>query len=79
MRMIKIRIRATGQVTDMVPAVARAMINGGTAEEVKPAIKLPRELVDDAGPIGKAAAAGIESMAVGPPSRKPMFSRKRAG
>ena len=31
---IKIRIRATGQVTDMVPNVARRMIAGGTAEEV---------------------------------------------
>jgi hypothetical protein len=32
-RMITIRIRATGQVTEMVPDVARAMILGGTAEE----------------------------------------------
>ena len=30
-----IRIKETGQVTEMVPDVARAMILGGTAEEVK--------------------------------------------
>jgi hypothetical protein len=35
MQMMRIRIKATGQVTEMVPAVARAMILGGTAEEVK--------------------------------------------
>ena len=35
MQMTKVRIRATGQVIDMVPDVARAMINGGTAEELK--------------------------------------------
>ena len=35
-RAIKVRVRETGQVLDMVPAVARAMILGGTAEEVKP-------------------------------------------
>jgi len=31
---ITVRVRATGQVTEMVPHVARAMILGGTAEEV---------------------------------------------
>jgi hypothetical protein len=76
MRMIKIRIRETGQVTDMVPDVARAMINGGTAEEV----------ISGQG----SGASKNESMAVAPtaeravapaqsPSRKPLFSRKRAG
>lgn len=34
MQMKKVRIRATGQVLDMVPDVANAMIKGGTAEEV---------------------------------------------
>ena len=29
-----IRIRATGQVTEMVPDVARALLNSGMAEEV---------------------------------------------
>lgn len=33
--MIRVRIKATGQVQDMIPQVARAMIAGGTAEEVK--------------------------------------------
>ena len=32
---IRVRIKATGQVLDMVPTVARAMIAGGTAEPVK--------------------------------------------
>ena len=36
MQMMRIRIRATRQVTDMVPHVATRMIAGGTAEEVKP-------------------------------------------
>jgi len=33
-RFAKIRIRATGQVTEMVPDAARAMISSGMAEEV---------------------------------------------
>lgn len=33
---ITVRIKATGQVTELVPDVARAMILGGTAEELKP-------------------------------------------
>jgi hypothetical protein len=35
MKFTIIRIKATGQVTEMVPDVARAMILGGMAEEVK--------------------------------------------
>lgn len=35
MQMTKIRIRATGQVTEMIPNVARAMIASGAGEEVK--------------------------------------------
>ena len=35
MQMIKVRIKATGQVQDMIPNVARAMIAGGTAELVE--------------------------------------------
>jgi hypothetical protein len=35
MGFITIRIRETGQVTEMVPDVARAMILGGTADEVE--------------------------------------------
>ena len=33
-RYATIRIRATGQVTEMVPDAARAMINSGMAEDV---------------------------------------------
>jgi hypothetical protein len=33
--MIRVRIRATRQVLEMVPDVAKRMIAGGTAEEVK--------------------------------------------
>jgi len=35
MKFTIIRIKATGQVTEMVPDVARAMILGGMADEVK--------------------------------------------
>ncbi|VVB52210.1 Uncharacterised protein [uncultured archaeon] len=34
-----VRIKATGQVLDMVPAVAVAMLNGGTAEAVVQEVK----------------------------------------
>jgi hypothetical protein len=34
MQMIKVRIRATGQVLEMVPNVAQRMIAGGTAVAV---------------------------------------------
>jgi len=37
-REIRIRVRATGQVIDMVPDVARAMLNIGTAERVESAM-----------------------------------------
>jgi hypothetical protein len=70
MKMIKIRIRETGQVLDMVPDVARAMINGGTAEEVKPA--QPESMA--VAPIAERAVAPAQA-----PSRKPVFGRKRAG
>jgi len=33
-QLIKMRIKATGQVLDLVPSVARAMFHGGTAELV---------------------------------------------
>jgi hypothetical protein len=35
MQMIKVRIKATGQIQEMIPNVARAMIAGGTAELVE--------------------------------------------
>lgn len=34
MNCVRVRIRATGQVLEMVPDVAAAMITGGTAERV---------------------------------------------
>ena len=34
-RCTRIRIKSSGQVIDAIPAVARAMLNGGTAELVK--------------------------------------------
>jgi hypothetical protein len=34
MQMMRVRVKATRQVLDMVPDVARRMIAGGTAEEV---------------------------------------------
>ncbi len=34
-REIRVRIRATGQVIDMAPIAARALLNGGTAELVE--------------------------------------------
>lgn len=38
-REIRVRVRATGQVLDMAPDAARAMISGGTAEEVKASVR----------------------------------------
>jgi hypothetical protein len=45
MQMIRVRIRATGQVLLMIPNVARAMIGGRTAVEVD---ENGRELVETA-------------------------------
>jgi hypothetical protein len=70
--MIKIRIRETGQVTDMVPDVARAMINGGTAVEVCDTKAAKPETMAVA-PTAERAVAPAQS-----PTRKPLFSRKRA-
>lgn len=36
MQMTRVQIKATGQVLDMIPSVAKRMIAGGTAEEYKP-------------------------------------------
>lgn len=66
--MMKVRIRATGQVLDMIPAAARAMVNGGTAEEVKSSESM--------------AVAPNAERAVAPaqagPKKKSMFSRRSA-
>lgn len=70
MKMIRIRIKHTGQVTEMVPDVAKRMIAGGTAEEVK------------ASAVETMAVAPVAEHAVAPaqkPTMKPAFSRKRAG
>lgn len=67
MKMTRVRIRATGQVTDMLPDVARAMILGGTAEEVKSESMA-------VSPQAERAVAPAQSG----PTKKPMFSRKRA-
>jgi len=67
MQMMRVRIKETGQVTDMVPAVARAMILGGTAEEVK------------SNAVESMAVAAAGERAVAPaqePQKKSRFSRK---
>jgi hypothetical protein len=66
MEMKTIRIRATGQVTEMAPHVATAMILGGTAEEVKSAKGLRLETMTLPGGFETAVA----------PAQSP--SRKRA-
>ena len=66
MQLTKVRIRATGQVLDMVPDVARAMINGGTAEEVKKSV----ESMAVAGGAERAVAAAHS------PERKPAKARR---
>ena len=71
MQMIKVRIRATGQVTDMVPNVARRMIAGGTAEEVK---KVPVAESMAVSPVAERAVAPAQAG----PSKKKLFSRGRA-
>jgi hypothetical protein len=69
MKMLKVRIRASGQVLDMVPAVALRMIAGGTAEEVTSS--QPESMA--VAPIAERAVAPAQSS-----SRKPLLSRKRA-
>ena len=67
MQMIRIRIKATGQVTEMVPDVARTMILGGTAEEVKTIESM-------------SVAAGERAVAPAQagPAKKKLFSRRSA-
>jgi hypothetical protein len=75
MKMTKIRIRATGQVTDMVPDVARAMINGGMAVEVKEnEVKPAQPETMAVAPIAGRAVAPQQS-----PAKKPLFGKRRAG
>lgn len=61
-------IRATGQVTEMVPAVARELINSGIAEEVS---AKPESMDVSAGERAVAPAqAG--------PTKKTLFSRGKS-
>lgn len=69
MKMMKVRIRETGQVTEMIPHVARAMILGGTAEEVK---AQPETMA--VAPASERAVTSAQN-----PSRKPVLSRRRVG
>jgi hypothetical protein len=43
MNLVTLRIRASGQVGEFLPDVARALLSGGIAEEVRPAAARPRE------------------------------------
>lgn len=73
MKMIRIRIKATGQVTEMVPNVARSMILGGTAEEVKSSSV-------ESKPVESMAVAAVAERAVAPAqqvAKKPLFGRRR--
>jgi hypothetical protein len=63
-REIRIRVRSTGQVIDMAPAPARAMILGGTAEEVTELSSRKPETMAMGG--GETAVAPAQS-----PSQKP--------
>jgi hypothetical protein len=70
MPMIRVRIKASRQVLDMVPNVARAMILGGTAEEVKSSSQ-PETM----------SVATTSERAVAPaqsPAKKSMVGKRRA-
>jgi hypothetical protein len=69
MQMIRVRIKATHQVLDMVPDVAKRMIAGGTAEEAKPQ------------DVESMAVAAISERAVAPAqqaAKKALFGKRRA-
>lgn len=68
MQMVKIRIKETRQITDMVPDIAMRMIAGGTAE-----------LVNDPNQIESTAVAPRAERAVAPAQAGPAKkSRKSA-
>ena len=70
MPMIRVRIKASRQVLDMVPDVAKRLIAGGTAEEVKSGAQ-PETM----------SVAAISERAVAPaqsPAKKPLFGKRRA-
>jgi hypothetical protein len=68
-RYVKIRIRSTGQVTDMVPDVARAMLSSGMAERV--AETSAPETAMLAQPSRQAVASAQT------PDAKPFFQRRK--
>jgi hypothetical protein len=68
---MNIRICSTGQVTEMVPDVARAMISSGMAEEVGPA-KKPETMA--VAPSAERAVAPAQN-----PANKSASSRRRVG
>jgi hypothetical protein len=70
MQMIRVRIRATRQVLEMVPDVAKRMIAGGTAEEVK-----SRSQPDT---MSVAATSERAVAAAQSPAKKSMFGKRRA-
>jgi hypothetical protein len=67
-RMIRVRIKASGQVLEMAPHPARAMILGGTAEEVKSESMAVAPAVECA-----VAPAQAE------PAKKSLLSRRKVG
>ncbi|HEY3972327.1 MAG TPA: hypothetical protein VGM18_04935 [Candidatus Sulfotelmatobacter sp.] len=75
-----IRVRSTGQVTEMVPDVARAMINSGMAEEVGSPSSSGDRVKPESKPESTAVApAGERAVApaqAGPTKKPGLFSRK---
>lgn len=66
-RFVNIRIKATGQVTEMVPDVARALLASGMAEKVdaSPAPRIPESMAVE--PVAERAVAAAQDG----PRRKP--------
>ena len=69
MRLIRVRIKATGQVLDMIPSVANAMIAGRTAEKVG----TQGELIENA------AIDRSKSAAIAPAQHSQSREEKRKG
>jgi len=70
-RFATVRIRSTGQVTEMAPHPARAMIASGIAVEVEESSQ-PESMA--VAPFAEQAVAPAQSG----PTRKPLFGKKRA-
>jgi hypothetical protein len=67
MKPTRVRIRASGQVIEMVPAVARAMILGGTAVEVD----------ENGRPVESMTLEQTGERAVAPAQRRPPLKKPR--